>query len=515
MGVGIMAEKTKKEAKFRHGMLAFGLLAAVMFGCVVGLGTDPQIPMLIGCVISGFIALYLGFDWEEILDAMKKGIDDSMEACLILICIGVMVAVWILSGTVPTMIYYGLEVVTPQLFLPVCFLATLVIGIVVGAWGAAGTIGLAFIGIAAALDVPLGMAAGAIVGAAYVSEIVSPLVDGPNLAAAIAEVDVFALCKRFLPLVVAVCLACAGIYAVIGFGLDASVMHGAEYDEMMDYIPGFGLEASGDAGASTASILSGLEGSFNIGPVTLIPLVVMVVCIAFQVPAIPSFLAGIAVGAIEAVFYQGVDASLLLSAMVRGAESNTGAQFIDTLLSTGGINEMLETISIILLVMAYAGIMQHCGLMASMVEPIVSRLKNFVSLAGATVFSGALFNVLLPDQYPAITMSTLVYRDEYNRRGVDRAAWGNIVNSSAGITSVLVPWNTCAIYMVTILGVSCVDYMGYAFFCYLYPIVVFVVAALFGKKLGWVSKGEPRRRGMLRHPKACRARRRLHRARAG
>ena len=115
-GVGIMAEKTKKEAKFRHGMLAFGLLAAVMFGCVVGLGTDPQIPMLIGCVISGFIALYLGFDWEEILDAMKKGIDDSMEACLILICIGVMVAVWILSGTVPTMIYYGLEVVTPQLF---------------------------------------------------------------------------------------------------------------------------------------------------------------------------------------------------------------------------------------------------------------------------------------------------------------------------------------------------------------------------------------------------------------
>ena len=250
MGVGIMAEKTKKEAKFRHGMLAFGLLAAVMFGCVVGLGTDPQIPMLIGCVISGFIALYLGFDWEEILDAMKKGIDDSMEACLILICIGVMVAVWILSGTVPTMIYYGLEVVTPQLFLPVCFLATLVIGVVVGAWGAAGTIGLAFIGIAAALDVPLGMAAGAIVGAAYVSEIVSPLVDGPNLAAAIAEVDVFALCKRFLPLVIALCLACTGIYAVIGFGLDAS----------------------GDAGASTAAILSGLEGSFNIGPVTLIPL---------------------------------------------------------------------------------------------------------------------------------------------------------------------------------------------------------------------------------------------------
>ena len=450
-------------------MLAFGLLAVVMFGCVVGLGTDPQIPMLVGCVIAGLIALYLGFDWEEILDAMQKGINDSMEACLILICIGIMVAVWILSGTVPKMIYYGLEVVTPQLFLPVCFLATLVIGIIVGSWGAAGTIGLAFIGIAAALGVPLGMAAGAIIAAAYVSEIVSPLVDGPNLAAAIADVDVFALCKRFLPLVIIVCLACAGIYAVIGFGLDVS----------------------GDVESSTSAILAGLQDAYNIGPVTLIPLVVMVACVAFQVPAIPSFLVGIALGAVEAVFYQGIDPSVLIDSMVAGAESDTGAQLIDTLLSAGGINEMLETISIILLVMAYAGIMQHCGLMASMVEPIVDRLKSLASLVGATVFSGALFNVLLPDQYPAITMSTLVYRDEFNRRGVDRAAWGNIVNSSAGITSVLVPWNTCSIYMVTILGVACVDYMGYAFFCYLYPIVVFIVATLFGKKLGWFPKGEP------------------------
>lgn len=122
------------------------------------------------------------------------------------------------------------------------------------------------------------MAAGAIIAAAYVSEIVSPLVDGPNLAAAIADVDVFALCKRFLPLVIIVCLACAGIYAVIGFGLDVS----------------------GDVESSTSAILAGLQDAYNIGPVTLIPLVVMVACVAFQVPAIPSFLVGIALGAVEA-----------------------------------------------------------------------------------------------------------------------------------------------------------------------------------------------------------------------
>lgn len=140
--------------------------------------------MVIGCVAAGAIAIRIGFSWEEVLDGMMKGILDALEAVLILMCIGMLVGTWILSGTVPTLIYYGLSVITPELFLPVAFLGTLVVGIVLGSWGAAGTIGIAFIGIAAALDIPLGMAAGAIIAAAYVSEIASPLTDDPVLCAA-------------------------------------------------------------------------------------------------------------------------------------------------------------------------------------------------------------------------------------------------------------------------------------------------------------------------------------------
>ena len=213
-----MSEKTKKEVKFRHGMLAFGLLALVMFGCVVGLGTEPQIPMAAGCVIAGAIAMYLGNSWEEVLDGMMKGILDAMEAVLILMCIGMLVGTWIMSGTVPTLIYYGLSVISPEMFLPVAFLGTLLVGIVLGSWGAAGTIGIAFIGIAAALDIPLGMAAGAIIAGAYVSEIASPLTDGPVLCAAVAKVGVFAMCKKFLPVVIAVCLVSVGLYYFIGGG---------------------------------------------------------------------------------------------------------------------------------------------------------------------------------------------------------------------------------------------------------------------------------------------------------
>lgn len=457
--------KTKKEAQFRHGLLAFGSLATVMLVCVAGLGCEPQIPMVIGCVIAGGIAMHGGSTFDDVLDGAMKGVLDAMEAVFILMCIGMLVGTWILSGTVPTLIYYGLSVISPQLFLPVAFLGTLVVGIVLGSWGAAGTIGIAFMGIAAALDIPLGMAAGAIVAAAYVSEIASPLTDGPVLCAAVADVGVFAMCKKFLPIVAGVCALSVGTYFFIGTTFEAAAV---------------------DAGAgSVEELLGALEQSYAIGPAALIPLAAMIACIVAQVPAIPSFLLGVLLAAIEAVFLQGADFATVAAAANTGVVSDTGFEMLDRLFSTGGIEEMLPTISIVILVMAYVGILQHAGLMQSLIGPIVSRLRSFGSLCTATVASGVAFNALLPDQYPAIALSCKMYGGAFEKQGTPGEVWSNIVNSSAGITSVLIPWNTCSIYMVAILGVSCVEYLPFAFFCYLYPLAVVLAAVLFGRRLGW------------------------------
>lgn len=467
------AGRAKREARFHHGLLAFGLLAVVMFACVVGAGSEPQIPMVIGCVIAGAIAMYLGDTWDDVVEGAMKGIMDAMEAVLILMCIGMLVGTWILSGTVPTLIYYGLSVITPQLFLPVAFLGTLVVGIVLGSWGAAGTIGIAFMGIAAALDIPLGMAAGAVIGAAYVSEIASPLTDGPVLCAAVADVGVFAMCKKFLPVVVAVCAVCAGLYFVIGNLVDA-----------------------GDAAAGAARVdelLSALAQSYDIGPATLVPLAAMALCIVMQVPAIPSFLLGAALAAVEAVVLQGADWSAALAAANTGVVSETGFPALDALLSTGGIEEMLPTVAIVILVMAYVGILQHAGLMQALVQPVASKLRGVRSLCAAAVGSGAAFNVLLPDQYPAIALSCKMYGAAMRRAGMPGEVWSNIVNSSAGITSVLVPWNTCSIYMVAVLGVACVEYLPFAFFCYLYPLAVLLLAVAGAKSFGWVRAAVPER----------------------
>ena len=216
----------------------------------------------------------------------------------------------------------------------------------------------------------------------------------------------------------------------------------------------------------------------------------MIACIVMQVPAIPSFLLGVLLAIIEAVLLQGADLGVAVAAANTGVVSETGFEVLDSLFSTGGIEEMLPTISIVILVMAYVGILQHTGLMQSLIEPITSRLKSFGSLSGATVASGAAFNVLLPDQYPAIALSCKMYGDAFKERSVPGEVWSNIVNSSAGITSVLVPWNTCSIYMVTILGVACVEYLPFAFFCYLYPIAVAIVAVLLGKRFGWTACAE-------------------------
>ena len=191
-----MQPKNTPHASFVSGLVVLGGLALIMLVCVVGFGSATQLPLVFGYALAGLVAFKTGYSWEQILEAMVRGISDALEAILILLCIGMLIGVWIESGTVPTMIYYGLQVVSPAMFLPVVFVVTTLVGVVLGSWGAAGTIGLAFIGMAPALGISLPMTAGAIVGAAYVSEIISPLVDGPNLMAAVSKTNIFAVCVR-------------------------------------------------------------------------------------------------------------------------------------------------------------------------------------------------------------------------------------------------------------------------------------------------------------------------------
>ncbi len=469
-----MQPKNTPHASFVSGLVVLGGLALIMLVCVVGFGSATQLPLVFGCALAGLVAFKTGYSWEQILEAMVRGISDALEAILILLCIGMLIGVWIESGTVPTMIYYGLQVVSPAMFLPVVFVVTTLVGVVLGSWGAAGTIGLAFIGMAPALGISLPMTAGAIVGAAYVSEIISPLVDGPNLMAAVSKTNIFAVCVRFMPLALVTCAIAVMLYFVLGLAF-------------VDVTSAAGGEVSGEV-SSTTALLETLEAHFALGPATLLPLAVMLVCMFFRMPALPAFMVAIVLGMIEAVVLQGCSVTEVLSAAHLGAQGQTGLPELDALLSTGGMATMMDTVSIVVLVMAFSGIVQYLHLIDEVIKRVAAHLTSFAKLVGATVASGALLNTLFPDQYPAITLSTQMYSEKFKQLNTPDTVWANIVNSSAGITSVLIPWNTCAVYMVTVLGVSCVSYAPYAFFCYLYPLLVLVVGAVFGRKLAWWTK---------------------------
>lgn len=463
------------RASFLSGLVVLCGLAALMLICVVGCKSATQLPLVFGCALAGVVAYKTGFSWNQILDAMTRGIGDALEAILILLCIGMLVGVWIVSGTVPTMIYYGLCIVTPEAFLPVVFVVTTLVGVVLGSWGAAGTIGLAFIGMAPALGISLPITAGTIVGAAYVSEIVSPLVDGPNLMAAVSKADIFALCVRFLPVVLIVCVVSTLLYLVWGLTfVDESIASG--------------LAQGADGLSGTQAMLEALSTHYALGPLTLVPLAVMLLCMFMRMPAIPAFLIAIVFGMIEAVLFQGCSISEVFSAAHIGAQSQTNLAELDALLSNGGLAAMMDTVSIVVLVMAFSGMAQHLHLIDEVIERLTAHLKSFAQLVGATVISGALFNTLLPDQYPAITLSSQMYGEKFKQHGTPDEVWANIVNSSAGITSVLIPWNTCAVYMVTVLGVDCLSYAPFALFCYLYPLVVAAIGVFAGRRMKWCSK---------------------------
>lgn len=447
-------KKASRETKFRHALISVVVMAILMFVCIVAFGSDPQIPLVLGCTVAGIIALVIGYSWDEMLEGMIEGITQSLEAILILLLIGVLVGVWIASGTVPTMIYYGLMVINDKFFLAASMAICGLVAFVIGSWGTVGTIGIALMGIGIALGVDAPLVAGSVISGAYLGEIISPLSDATNLTAAVVGRSVFDVVKRALvPTLVATAVALVA-YLVIGLASNSA----------------------GDVTSGTGPLLENIAGTFNVSPVTLLPMLVMVVCIAVKVPAIPSMLFGALVGAVVAVFAQGVPVGDLVFIATEGFVSNTGYEMLDSLLTAGGMLSMMNTISIIIIAMAFGGLMKSTGQMEALIRPLVARLHSFGPLNATTSGMCIVSNLILPDQYLGISVPGQMFSDEYDKRAIDRTYLSTGLLGGGAVTSPLIPWNTCGIYCMSILGVGALAYAPYAFF----DIAMVVVTVVWG-----------------------------------
>ncbi len=447
------------------------LLAAsvALFGDGSSAGPN-QIALILAASVGGVIGLSLGYPWRALEKGIVHGISLAMGAILILLVVGALIGSWILAGIVPTMIYYGLQILTPAVFFPsACVLCSFVALATGSSWTTAGTVGVALIGIAAAQDLNLGLAAGAVISGAYFGDKMSPLSDTTNLAPAMAGTELFTHIRHMAWTTTPSILMAVVLFTIVG------LQAGAPRDT-----------------ASVGIILASLRESFQIGSHLLIPLALVLVLVVRKMPALPALLIGSMTGCLFAVVFQQpavltyADSPDLPTwlALVKGAWMSlfdgyvlqSGNAALDDLLSRGGMSSMLSTVWLILSAMTFGAVMETTGMLQRIAQAILGAVKGTGSLIAATLGTSIGMNVIASDQYMAIVLPGRMFRAEFAKRGLAPQNLSRTLEDAGTLTSPLVPWNTCGAFMAQTLGVATVAYLPFAFFNLLNPIV----AAVYG-----------------------------------
>ena len=448
-----------------------GIVVVMSIGIVI-YGVDPHIPMFVGVIIAALVSMKIGYKWADIEGMMIHGISMAMQAILILCIVGMMVGVWILSGTIPTMIYYGLKLLSPSIFLIAAVLICSVTSLATGtSWGTMGTMGLALMGIAQGMGMPLGPTAGAILAGAYFGDKLSPLSDTTNLAPAMAGTDVFTHVKYMIKATMVAYIIALIFFAVYGF------MHAT----------------SGNVDTSQADILiNGIADSFNVNPVLLLPPLVVILAIAFKMPAIPGITLGVITGAILAPIFQGnlaifdpdsleidhIGANLgdILSISRNGFVMATGIESLDSLLSTGGLMNMASSILMTVMAMMFGGIMEGTHQLETIVNRLLKHIHSGPALIGATEVTCIVSNTVMPEQYISILVPGRMFAPAYRQMGIHPKCLSNALESAGTVTSCLIPWNTCGVYIQTTLNIDPTTWIPWAVFNYIQPLVTFLLA---------------------------------------
>ena len=426
------------------GLIVFISLAIVRYEI------DPHVPILIGVFVAAMIGMKAGYTWKEIETGMLDGITNSLQAIVILSIIGILIGVWISSGVVPTMLYYGLKILHPKIFLPAALIICSITSLATGtSWGTAGTIGIALIGIGAGLGFPLPLVAGAVLSGAFFGDKMSPLSDTTNMAPAMVGTDLYTHIKHMT--------YTTGVSYTITL--------------IIEIVIGF-FYGGGEANLEKVNqILTGIDAQFSINLLLLIPPLIIIVLAFRKIPAVPGIVIGTIAAGILGVIFQGNTFGGLLSAAYGGYSSQSGVEAVDNLLTKGGFESMMYTVSLVICAMMFGGIMEKTNQVRVVVNVILKKAKSTGALITATVLTAIGANLILCEQYMAIVMTSKMYAQAYRDKGLAPQNLSRAVEDSATVTANLVPWNSGGAYMTATLGVPTIAYLPFNFFCWISPIV--------------------------------------------
>jgi NhaC family Na+:H+ antiporter len=455
-------------------------------------GGPSQIALILAAAVGIVLGISNGYTWKELERGIVHGISLSLGAVLILLIVGSLIGSWILAGIVPTMIYYGLSLLTPSVFYAaacaICCFVSLATG---SSWTTAGTVGVALIGIATAQNLNIGMAAGAVVSGAYFGDKMSPLSDTTNLAPAMAGTDLFTHIRHMMWTTTPSILIALLLFAVIG-----------------------ATAATPSDTGSVAAIQQALGAQFNIGIHLMIPVVLVLALVVGRMPAFPALLIGSLVGCLFAILFQqeavaryvgetDLPRSLVLIkgawiSLFDGYKLTSGNAALDELLSRGGMSSMLSTVWLIVSAMMFGAVMETTGMLQRIAATILGAVRGTGSLIAATLATSFGMNVIASDQYIAIVLPGRMFRAEYQRRGLHPKNLSRSLEDAGTLTSALVPWNTCGAFMAQTLGVATFAYAPYAFFNWINPLV----ALAYGFAGFTIEKITPEQQAALADPEA-------------
>lgn len=437
----------EKRATLKESISLMFIIIGFIALCV-RLKLSLVIPLFLSWLVMFFFGIYKKNSWKDVeswgLDSVRSG----FQSIMIVMAVGALIGTWILSGTVPTLIYYGLKIISPQWFLPATLLLCSILSVATGtSYGSAGSAGLAMMGIGISMGFPPGMIAGAVICGALFGDKMSPFSDTTNLAPAMAGGDLFKHIKSMTYTTVPIWLLSLVLFWILGAKYSAG-----------NYDPALVIE-----------YMASLNSTFNISVFALIPIILVIAILLYKSPALPTILIGSVVGGITAVLLQGATFVEVLTVMHKGFKIDTGVLLVDKLLNRGGVNSMTDITMIMIFAMGLGGMLEKSGVLNNFLDLFVKKItstgKLIVTTMGVSYVTGAIGCTQSMSHVITGKLMAPIYRE----KGIAPEILSRTMEDAGTLGGALIPWHTNAIFFAGVLGVTYIEYLPYLFLCYLTP----------------------------------------------
>ncbi|MEK5068907.1 Na+/H+ antiporter NhaC [Sporosarcina sp. FSL K6-1508] len=448
---------------FIEALALVASIVTIISVSIIKFKSVPHLPILFSILLLICYGLVKKVSYRKLEGGLVQGAGAGMSAVFLFFFIGILISSWMMSGTIPTLIYAGFNLITPSFFFAIVFVVTAIVGVSIGSsLTTVATVGVAFIGMASVLDLPMAITAGAIVSGAFFGDKMSPLSDTTNLASSIVGVDLFEHIRNMGWTTIPAFVISLGIFGVLSPSVTVT-----EVDKISFF-------------------KEGLLGTGMIHWYTIIPLVVLFILTIMKVPALMT----LALSSISAVgisfLHQSYSVTEVFNILFSGFVSTTGIEDIDALLTRGGMESMMFTVGLVLLALSMGGLLFTLGIVQTLLSKVEKLLKKASSVIAASALTAIGINVLIGEQYLSILLTGQSFQSQYEKVGLAGKNLSRVMEDAGTVVNPLVPWSVCGIFITGVLGVSTVEYLPFAFFCLLSPVLT-VLFGFTGKTLTYTA----------------------------